>query len=186
MFVKALFTFLTLFALVGCINTQQAPETFYYILDSTPESAEHTTAAKTGDNVRQVKVNPVILPDYLNQPNLVLKLSDHQIKIANYHFWAEDLRQSIQQVLVNELNINNSTTTFAKVCRGACLTLDITIDHFYPTEEGDVMLAGTYYLSDKPVVKRFVLNKSLSKGGYDEAVPLMRSLLSDLASQIKN
>jgi uncharacterized lipoprotein YmbA len=185
MFVKALFTFLALFALVGCINTQQAPETFYYILDSTPQSAEHTTTAKTDGSVRHIKVNPVVLPDYLNQPNLVLKLSDHQIKIANYHFWAEDLRQSIQQVLINELNINNVATTFAKICSGTCLTLDITIDHFYPTEDGNVMLAGTYYLSDKQVVKRFVINKSLSKGGYDEAVPVLRSLLSDLAKQIE-
>jgi uncharacterized lipoprotein YmbA len=185
MFVKALFTFLTLFALVGCINTQQAPETFYYILDSTPESTAHTTAAKTGENVKQIKVNPVVLPDYLNQPNLVLKLSDHQIKIANYHFWAEDLRQSIQQVLINELNLQNPQITFAKVCSGACLTLDITIDHFYPTEDGNVLLAGTYYRSDKSLQKRFVINKSLREGGYDEAVPTMRALLSELASEIK-
>lgn len=185
MFVKTLFTFLALFALVGCINTQQAPETFYYILDSTPQSALQTTTQRTGDAVNHMKVNPVVLPDYLNQPNLVLKLSDHQIKIANYHFWAEDLRQSIQQVLINDLNLSNSDTTFSKICTGACNTLDITIDHFYPTEEGDVLLAGTYYQSDIRSVKRFVLKKTLSTGGYDEAVPAMRALLSDLASQIE-
>lgn len=185
MFVRTLFTFLTLFALAGCINTQQAPQTFYYILDSTPQPASQTNDVKLGDSVKQIKVNPVVLPDYLNQPNLVLKLSDHQIKIANYHFWAEDLRQSIQQVLINELNLQNPKTSFSKICSGACLTLDITIDHFYPTEDGDVMLAGTYYQSDTRVIKRFVLKRSLSNGGYDEAVPAMRALLSELASQIE-
>ena len=182
--VRTLFTFLTLFALAGCINTQQTPETFYYILDRSPVSAEYAKTAKTGDKVKQVKVNQVVLPDYLNQPNLVLKLSDHQIKIANYHFWAEDLRQSIQQVLINELNVNNPDTTFAKVCSGACTSLDITIDHFYPTEDGDVLLAGTYYQSSNKIVNRFVLKRNLNKGGYNEAVPAMRALLSELASQI--
>lgn len=184
MFVKTFFAFLVLFALVGCINTQPALDTYYYILDNTPQSQAHS-AVNSGSttSLKQVKVRSVAMPDYLNQPNLVIKLSDHQIKIANYHFWAEDLRQSVQQVLINELNLKNPETSFIQTCV-SCDELVITVDHFYPTQSGDVVLSGSYYRTSNYVLNNFVLKRTLDKGGYDEAVSAMRLLLGELADQI--
>lgn len=183
MFVKALFTFLALFALVGCINSKTAPDTYYYILDNTPQALPQSAVANSKDSLKQVKVRQVVLPSYLNQPNLVVKLSDHQIKIANYHFWAEDLRQSIQQVLINELNLKNPKTSYTEMCV-SCDELVITIAHFYPTENGDVLLSGSYYRTSSYTPYNFVLTSTLDQGGYDNAVSAMRALLGELAEQI--
>jgi uncharacterized lipoprotein YmbA len=170
---------------MGCVNTAPQPESYYYILDDTQQNApQNEILART---TTQVRVLPVRVPDYLRQPNLVLKLSNHQIKIANYHFWAEDLSQSIQRVLVNELNNKGTSVNYTQRCI-SCDELAIVLDHFYPTEQGEVVLSGTYEITSKAqttVTKRFSLTQSLTEGGYDEAVASMRALLTDLAGQIK-
>jgi uncharacterized lipoprotein YmbA len=173
--------------LSACVNTAPTPDTYYYVLDASPQSF----ASKTVDKpLKSYKVLPVQVPDYLNQTNLVLKLSDHQIKITHYHYWAEDLRQSIQRIIINELNQANSEASFSKQC-GQCAPLQISLQHFYPTESGDVVLAGTYQITSHSAKGKrteqqysFSFNRSLETGGYDEAVATMRLLLDDLAIQI--
>lgn len=170
----------TVVVLNACVNSTPPPDTFYYVLDPAPQ----TFTAKT--NARPYKVKPVMLPDYMNQPNLVLKLNDHQIKITNYHFWAADLRQSVQSVLINELNLINSGASFSKNC-SQCTEITVYIQHYYPTESGDVVLSGSYQInSDKQNQSQysFSFNSSLQKGGYDEAVAAMRMLLDELAIDI--
>lgn len=133
-----------------------------------------------------IKVQPVNLPNYLNQPNLVLKLSNHQIKIANYHFWAQDLSMSIQRVIINDLNSATRDFMYTQSC-AKCDELIISIDHFYPTEQGDVVLSGTYEkisMDGQHEQTRFSLSKALTQGGYDEAVAAMRELLGELAQSI--
>jgi uncharacterized lipoprotein YmbA len=63
----------------------------------------------------------------------------------------------------------------------------VSIDHFYPTQSGDVLLSGTYtkVSVDKSQQQvRFLLNSRLEKGGYDEAVVVMRDLVSKLAMEM--
>ena len=175
------------FSMVGCVSNTTAPQSFYYILDAQPISAQQIREdEKVGNPAPLVKVLPINLPEYLNQPNLVLKLSNHQIKIANYHFWAEDLSQGIQRVLINTLNNKNNTSAYTAICL-KCTELLVTIDHFYPTEQGDVVLSGSYQrvgANESPQQMSFSFTKRLDEGGYDEAVAAMRSLLNDLVDSI--
>jgi uncharacterized lipoprotein YmbA len=181
--------FITLFlssGLLGCITNSTPSQTFHYILDSEPfvEIANRANSAVAMQT--QIKISQINVPDYLNQPNLVLKLSNHQIKIANYHFWAENLRQSIQRVLINELNNNSANLNYTQQCT-SCDALAITIDHFYPTQQGDVVLSGSYEWMTQDGSQqqiRFSFSRKLEQGGYDEAVATMRALLSELAQQI--
>ncbi|MFT6267969.1 MAG: putative lipoprotein YmbA [Alphaproteobacteria bacterium] len=188
MVLRILITLFLTAGLLGCVTSTTPTETFNYILDNDPVGSQNTLAtASIIAKKAGIKVLPVQVPDYLNQPNLILKLSNHQIKIANYHFWAEDLSQSIQRVLINELNNAHNDLSYTQRCVG-CDELAITIDHFYPTEQGDVVLSGTYenVLKDGSRSQtRFSLTKKLEKGGFDEAVSAMRALLGELAQQIK-
>lgn len=175
---KVLLLATSVVVLNGCVNSKPAPNAFYYVLDPKPQSFQ----AKT--TTTQYKVLPVAVPDYLNQPNLVLKLSDHQIKITNYHFWAEDLRQSIQWVLINELNQANKQASFTSNCT-QCSQISLTLQHFYPTESGDVVLAGSYQIKTETDQQySFSYTGSLNKGGFDEAVSVMRGLLNELVVDI--
>jgi uncharacterized lipoprotein YmbA len=188
MILKILVTLFLTTGLLGCVSSTAPPETFNYILDNQPTGIQSTLKTATVlTKQTAIRVLAVQVPDYLNQPNLVLKLSDHQIKIANYHFWAEDLSQSIQRVLINELNSTHSDFSYRERCAG-CDELAITIDHFYPTEQGNVVLSGSYEKVTKDDNRghvRFYLTQKLEKGGFDEAVSVMRALLGELAQQIQ-
>ncbi len=178
------FTILSAFVVLSaCVTSTTTPDTFYYVLNS--QSGLQSKVEKS--TAKQVKIQTVKLPDYMKQANLVLKLSDHQIKLANYHFWAEDLSQSITRAIVNDLNQQHQNISFTQQC-SACDKLSITIDHFYPTEGGDVLLTGSYEMriNDKELTQaRFSLKTELNEGGYDEAVAKMRQLVAELASVIE-
>lgn len=174
--------------ITGCMNSPEPPESFHYLLDAAPALSSQSSQTSKREFARpaQVKVLALNLPDYLQQPNLVLKMSNHQIKIANYHFWAEDLNHSIQQILIKELNQTSSTISYHQRCI-ACDEIAITIDHFYPTDQGKVVLSGSYdqIANDGSYsASRFSFVTELNKGGYDEAVEAMRALLTELAKQV--
>lgn len=177
-------TFVLLFVLLqACVSSKPPPDTFYYVLDPAPRYKLEKTSA------RQYQVLPVVLPNYMYQPNLVLKLSDHQIKITNYHYWADDLRKSVQRVLINELNHLNAELSFVDKCKSCVGSISISIDHYYPTESGDVLLAGTYVientlLPDQTTSHNFQFSTTLKDGGFDESVAKMRALLDQLSMSV--
>lgn len=181
MLARTFFTLAIISVLTACASSEIATKNRYYILDDIAQ--KNATNGKIVDKSSVTKIRTVVVPSYLNQSNLVLKLNNHQIKIAHYHFWADDLRQSIQRILINDLNKHHSTISYASECI-TCDELVITIEHFYPTETGEVVLAGTYYNTNDYIHKNFLLQKELNQGGYDEAVAVMRNLLSELASKI--
>ena len=164
----------------GCVNLDKPPSAKHYILDANP-----STFANEGKSTN-VKVLPIRIPTYLNQANLVLKLDDHQIQISNYHFWADDLRQSIQRVMIKQLNMPDSEYSFGEKCR-SCKQIGIHIDHYYPSQSGEVYLSGTYTITEyneSQTQHAFSYSLPLEKGGFDESVKGMRSLLNALAANI--
>ncbi|MEY3394860.1 MAG: hypothetical protein RL346_1096 [Verrucomicrobiota bacterium] len=58
-----------------------------------------------------IGVGPVILAEYLNRQNLMVKTSENQIEASANHLWAGDLRHSVSRVisvnLGSELNTGN-------------------------------------------------------------------------------
>ncbi len=183
---RIILLFVSVLGLQACANIDKAPQTYYYILDAVPIPVQqtHSTSQNT---IRQIKILPVIVPDYMNQPNLVIKLNDHQIKITNYHFWAEDLRRSIQRILISELNQRQLDISFTERCID-CAQLVVSISHFYPTESGDVILSGAVEFraqNAQQIRTEFSFKQSLNEGGFDAAVKEMRALLSQLAQSIE-
>jgi len=184
---KLLSLLLLTYLLLGCISNKTPRESFYYLLDAAPMKEHNSTAGASKELTKTyIKLSTVRVPDYLQQSNLVLKLDNHQIKIANYHFWAQDLSESIQRVLMRELNAASPGVIYTQQCV-KCAELIVSIDHFYPTQSGDVVLSGTYTkvsVNKSQQQVRFLLNSRLEKGGYDEAVVVMRDLVSKLALEM--
>lgn len=168
---------------VSCVNKPAAPQTRYYVLDAKPSNASKSNSL-SNTKTNTINILPVSLPAYMNQSNMVLKLSDHQIRLSNYHFWAEDIRKSIQRVLISDLNQMSSDTTFTQACN-KCTRLELSINHFYPTQSGEVLLAGNYQIIDETRrLIEFSFNTDLQKGGFDESVASMRQLLTQLSAHI--
>lgn len=179
-----LLVFLCTSLLSACASNSIPEQMRYYVLESSPSSPVAVAPKQTA---RQVKLMPVTVPDYLKQANLVMKLSNHEISIANQHLWAEDLRQSIEQVLLNQLNQRFADILFTEQC-AKCARLSIDIQHFYPTVNGKVYLSGFYEMRalDKTTIRHaFSFSTQLENGGYIESVAAMRELLQQLGAAIE-
>lgn len=178
--------FLLCCSLWSCVSSESVPISYYYVLEAnTLPTHKSEVTNKTAS--RNIKVSSIEVPNYLSQNSLVMKLDDHQIKIANYHFWAEDIRSSIQRVLINQLNKEFEDISFVRQC-SKCDELNINIAHFYPSLNGEVVLAGMYEFktSNKSTkYASFNLRTQLEQGGYNESVSKMHQLLLDLAAQIQ-
>ena len=119
-------------------------------------------------------------------PNLVLKNADSSLRVANFHFWANPLPESIKRALINDFSQVRSDLAMLATCED-CKRLKISIEHFYPDSAGIVTLSGSYIItsSDQAVTTSyFSMTESIQTDGYQAAVQTMRALLTRLARQI--
>ncbi|MGB1239309.1 MAG: PqiC family protein [Pseudomonadales bacterium] len=166
--------------LVGCAVVEPEKPINYYVLDTRPSVIADKPAAVP------LKLQGILLPDYLNQPNLVLRDESQRIHVAYYHSWGDSLRGAIERVLSRELNALNRDYALTKQCR-SCLSLSVDISHFYPTTQGEVVLSGEYSFSQGDgVVQRhqFLIEQTLEQDGYQHAVAKMSRALEQLAVEI--
>ena len=178
---KLLINIILLILISACASTQSTtPTVKYYILDAKPRALSHSLSKQL------VKVDRIILPDYLNQPNLVMRMADQQMHIAAYHSWADNLPDSLQREISRSLNDKNNGYGFVKRCQN-CGSLVIAVDHFYPSDQGEVLLAGSYELSLDGKQKhrhQYFFSSVIAEDGYDESVNKMRQLVAQLVNQI--
>jgi uncharacterized lipoprotein YmbA len=166
--------------LAACTTTSQAPDTTYYLFDAEPVSQKQKVA-KTRIMLRKVSV-----PDYLSTNQLVMRDSGHILIKANYHSWADSLDESIQRALISDLNNLNDDMEFVMACID-CVSVKVTIEHFYPSSDGKLLLSGSFEVSSSTgeyTISRFQLLDELEGDGYANAVKQMRKQVRLLALRI--
>ncbi|WP_412971699.1 membrane integrity-associated transporter subunit PqiC [Glaciecola sp. MF2-115] len=177
--IKSLLIVFCLF-LSACSTTKQAPDTTYYLFDAEPVAQKQKIAKP------RVLVNKVKVPDYLSTNQLVMRDSGHILIKANYHSWADSLDEAIQRALLNDLNHLNSEKEFVIACND-CVSVNVTVDHFYPSSDGKLLLSGSFEVAtknDQNTISRFQLLDELHGNGYANAVKQMRQQVAQLAIQI--
>ena len=107
--------------LSGCGLNQPAPEMKYHLLDNQKVAMNHQLPET------KVAIAKVKLSDYLLQPNLVMRVQDNQLDVANYHSWAEPLDKAVQRILIDNLNQKRSETGFVDRCQN-CSQVHVFID----------------------------------------------------------
>jgi len=123
--------------LTSCTTTTTAPETTYYLFDAQPSPSSQKASTT------RVMVDEIVLPDYLSTSQLVMKDEGHTILKANYHSWADSLNESIKRALINDLNDASPNTEFVALCQ-KCARISVTVQHFYPSTDGTLLLAGYF------------------------------------------
>ena len=164
----------------ACGTLKQAPDTTYYLFDADPVAQQHKVTEA------RIKLEKVTLPDYLSGSQLVMRESEHELIKANYHSWADSLDESIERALLNDLNNINAENEFVVWC-SPCDSISVTIEHFYPSAEGKLLLSGYFEISKSKgenKLSHFQLLDELSVDGYANAVKQMRAQISELAAQI--
>lgn len=166
--------------LAGCSLNTPTPAMTYHLLDHKEVKLEQRLPKA------KVALSKVRLTDYLLQPNLVMRRDSNQLELANYHHWAEPLDKAVQRILIAKLNQQNPNYGTVNHCID-CKQLSLFIEHFYPNEQGQVVLSGYFVIGQGKAsdeVEYFRLSGSQRDAGYAASVEVMRQLLDELSSQM--
>ena len=214
---------LLLTTLSACSANPDIPlETRYYLLNNHNVNQSAKNAETNDANVKNiakqhsnntsaknkkiVNVKVLDLPDYLQQPHLIMQLDQHQIHYARFDMWAEPLKIAFHKALVADLNKNNDNIQFmvksAQERDVADLHHDalvVRIDSFHPTSTSIVILSGVFWQESanqnsknnpnnrphhQPIAQQFSLQLTLQQDGYSHAVSQMRQLVTMVAEDI--
>ena len=85
--------------LAGCGSS---PKVTFYTLSAGP--AQEGAAAAAAKTEYRVAVGPVTLPDVVDRPQLVVRVGENRVAIAEQHRWAEPLKSEIPRVLAENLS----------------------------------------------------------------------------------
>lgn len=174
-------TFAIAIPLLSACASKSVPDTHFYLLDPAPQKLSNDYREKL------VGVSKIRLPKYLKNNQLMMLGAHNKLIPANYHKWADEFGPSIRRVLIAHLELASYTTSYTDAC-DQCDALNITIEHFYPTEDGRLILSGNYELETIDGIslrKRFAYEETLPKAGYAQAVKEMNALVKQLAMEIE-
>ena len=135
-----------LLALSVCLSAcaGKSASSKFYVLSPLPLS---TLSGAEGSTIG---VLPVNLPDYLDRPQIVTRVSENELNLDEFNRWAEPLRDNFYRVLVENLS---TLLTSAKVIETAqraklpvTLYVGVEVAQFDGTLGGDVVLTAKWGL----------------------------------------
>jgi len=117
-------------ALSGCLGggPSQTPATRFFVLNSlynTENQAQPAPITVLKD--ASVGIGPIRLSQALDRPQIILRTSHNEIKVADLERWAAPLNENITNVLVDNLSILLSTGEILKFPWKATIPIDYQI-----------------------------------------------------------
>lgn len=192
---QALLALAGLAVLTGCVSLRRTPEARFFVLRALVEPAEPAAGDRPGD---LVGVLPVVLPGYLDRPQVVTWRAPDELRIDEFLRWAEPLDLGITRTVAENLDalltpyrvIRSPWPSSAKVRWRVRVHLRL----FGPQQNGEVRLEGRWAVlpeaAERPLLVR---TTSLGRGPFPgkpdkpEAgvgVEAMSQLLADLSREI--
>lgn len=191
-FLFTLFTLIiSLMVLAGCARTH--PTRFYILhpLDSSdterpePQVAEHDGIA--------IGIGPVELPEYLNRPQIVTRISKDELQLSEFHRWASPLQHNFPSVLAENLSILLSTERVAvfpwkrSTPIDYRVTLEIIRFDCKPGGNASLIARWSIFGEDKKnalSIKRSSITEPVSAHDYEAIVSAKSKTLSALSLEI--
>ncbi len=109
--------------LAACTPTEP---TLFYTLSSVIAAPGEASQAPSGDLA--VGVGPVILPEYLNRPQIVTRAGRNQIELADFESWAEPLDGLFARTLTENLSLLLGTDDVLPLPLRREVRLDYTVE----------------------------------------------------------
>jgi uncharacterized protein len=85
--------------LTGCANT---PPTRFFVLN--PVSGVAKMGNPGGDRCFAIGIGPLKIPEYLNQPEIVTRITPNEVRVDEFAKWAEPLENNISRALAENLS----------------------------------------------------------------------------------
>jgi len=186
-FSKSLISLSACALLSGCIST---PPTHFYVLEpvSKPPASSTITEKK-----RQIGIGPISIPTLLERKQIVTRLPDSSIKIAEFHQWASPLKDNVAQVLTYNLAIlqtNDLIRSYPWSAYGAVdYRIIIDIIRFDTDPEKSVSLEANWAIMNEK--DHTLLNNGHSKiehrlndPSYSSTVKALSNILGEFSQEL--
>jgi uncharacterized lipoprotein YmbA len=176
---------LTLAALSGCRSASSGVA--YYTLDALP--AQTTTMP----SAPAIGIGAVMLPDYLDRPQLVMRTTPHALRIDEFHRWAGPLSETLPRVLAENLMVLTGSERIARqpwdVGFQPEILVSLQIYRFEGFSDGLVRLVTAVTLTDRRAggkSRTWTVNLQEEAGGsdYSDLVAAQSRLWAALSRQI--
>lgn len=175
--------FLSLLLLVSCASQ---PSQFYTL------GHQRQLPPQTGLKVttKTVGVGPVTIPKVIDRPQIITRGVNQQVDLAEFHQWAEPLRNNINQVMTDALAEQRTDLAFYAYPWSSLGAVDqrisVNITRFDGALDGDVILRAdwSFYAGKGQPVKRgkVHLKETTTGPSYDALVAAQSRLLSEMST----
>lgn len=186
--VLALFALAIGFLVIGgCQSTRSAR---YYVLVSVAPAQ-----APAGDPAKGpvVIVDPVVLPGYLERPQLVSGGSPGELRLAHDERWSEDLSENATRVLADDLSARLPSERVGVLRPGSRsrggTRLRVEISRFEREADGSVGLVARWSLRRQGQPEPYLMRRSTIRvepagSGTADTVRAMSRALASLADEV--
>ena len=176
-------------AATGC---SRSPRVTFYTLEPTAP-INLTTPATTVPNVA---IGPITIPELVNRPQMVVRVSANRVDIQEMHRWAGPLKSEINSVIAGNLRrlLGSKRVSSSSQYSGADTEYRVLVDiqRFESSPVGEVTVEAVWSLrrsSDGPVKNGHSLaHEPFKAGNYDAMVAAydqaILSISRDLAQAI--
>ena len=174
---------------LGCATS---PPTKFYLLSPVPAPSLET-ADTQGGQPTIIRVDAVVIPGYLDRNEIVTRVSENEIRLADLNQWGEPLRDSLTSILALNLSRLLPAKGFAifpfKCPSPMDYQLSVEIVRMDGNLNGDVHLTAQWsFLRSKKnhivVTRKSRFKASKSPRGYSELVASQSRLLEALSREI--
>jgi len=173
--------------LSACLST---PPTQFYVLEALSEPPPFATAT---EKKRQIGIGPVSIPTLLERKQIVTRLPDNSIKIAEFHQWASPLKDNVAQVLSHNLatlQTGDLIRTYPWSAYGAVdYRIIIDIIRFDTRPEQTVDFEANWAIMDEKNHTllsngRSKIEHSLNDPSYPATVKALNKVLSEFSQEL--
>jgi uncharacterized lipoprotein YmbA len=178
----------------GCASS---PPTKFYLLSPLSEGAPGKTGS-AGDPCLSVAIGPVQIPEYIDRPQIVTRISGDEIALAEFHRWAEPLQNNLKRLLADTLSGLLCTKAVVFYPRKGVIPLDYRVEmevvRFDGSLGGKVSLDAWWTIrkgdgKEVLVTRRTALTEAVDGQGYPSLVAAQsraaRKLDVEIADAIK-
>jgi uncharacterized lipoprotein YmbA len=176
-------------AIAGCANTQPAQ---FYVMNPVLKAPSAESSQSRGEGM-YLEIGPVMVPTYLERPQIVTRTGMNELQVEDFHLWAESFEQNVTRVMAENLSAALSTNRieFYPVQQSSPVDYRISVDivQFEADQAGKVVLIARWQILDhdgEPVLplQRSRFEETIELVNYSGIAAGMSRLLGKLSQQL--
>ena len=177
----------------ACSLGPKANPSRFFVLTPAPQSQHPSPRCSPAPSKLAVGVGPIQLPGYLDRQQLVSRVSNNRLDVAENDRWAEPLGDNLGRILAQNLSALLGTENVSvypwPIERRPTYQAEIEVLRFEPDSARTADLTARWILRDVPTratlsVKESELTESLKGPSTEESVAALSELLGKLSCEI--